>query len=119
MKGLEKLLLEIVDKRRVRSGHRHRAHPPSTNLAVSILSTDSRGYFGRAAGVLDADTGYAREEDDGDQAAEEEPGEEKRLMCFYLFCFFGSVCRILNNGFCFTWLLVVREGCRGPEENIL
>ena len=84
MKGLEKLLLEIVDKRRVRSGHRHRAHPPSTNLAVSILSTDSWKYFGRAAGVLDADAGDAREEDDGDQAAEEEPGEENRLMFFWL-----------------------------------
>ena len=84
MKGLEKLLLEVVDKRRVRSGHRHRAHPPSTNLAVSILSTDSWKYFGRAAGVLDADAGDAREEDDGDQAAEEEPGEENRLMFFWL-----------------------------------
>ena len=114
MKGLEKLLLEVVDKRRVRSGHRHRAHPPSTNLAVSILSTDSRGYFGRAAGVLDADAGDAREEDDGDQAAEEEPGEEN-----YLILFLGSVCRVLKNGFCLTWPLVVREGCRGPEENIL
>ena len=84
VKGLEKLLLEVVDKRRVRSGHRHRAHPPSTNLAVSILSTDSRGYFGRAAGVLDADAGDAREEDDGDQAAQEEPGEENCLMLFFL-----------------------------------
>ena len=99
MKGLEKLLLEVVDKRRVRSGHRHRAHPPSTNLAVSILSTDSWKYFGRAAGVLDADAGDAREEDDGDQAAQEEPREEKRLMCFYLFVFFCSVCRVLNKGF--------------------
>ena len=83
VKGLEKLLLEVVDKRRVRSGHRHRAHPPSTNLAVSILSTDSRGYFGRAAGVLDADAGDAREENDGDQAAEEEPGEDNCLMLFF------------------------------------
>ena len=30
----------------------------------------------------------------------------------------GSVCRVLK-WFCLTWPLVVREGCRGPEENIL
>ena len=104
MKGLEKLLLEVVDKRRVRSGHRHRAHPPSTNLAVSTLSTDSWKYFGRAAGVLDADAGDAREEDDGDQAAEEEPGEENCLMLF-----FGLILWSLEEWF----LSHVAVGCEG------
>ena len=57
---------------------------------------DQRLYFGWAASVLGADADHAGEDDDGNEAAQEQPGGEKEG---YLDFFFVSRCRWLGRKF--------------------